>query len=405
MPISTMALVIGLTVGIGPRLWLGARNAAHLRRRAEADGRAMAHAVGRERAAAAGLLLDAALVVALTLGGGLAAIDATLPGGLAVVAGVAALMALTRLVPESWRRLALAPRLGLAAAPGFAGEVARRWGLGLAVMLPAGAATLWLMGVGAPWWLVLWAGWTGLELAKRTRSRSGALPRLAEGPLRARLEGLAERTESAPADIRVAEVSPRTTRANASVEGLGAAKRVVLHDTLIAALDEAAVEVVVAHELGHARLRHEEIWLAALSMARLLALWLFAWVVSRPDLAAGLGLAAGSDGARLALVGVLFVAAEPLAQPLKALLRRRLEHAADAFAARHGDPAALARALVALDAANAAPSNPDPLYAALVQGHPPTVERVRRLTAAQSRGTASVIGSAGSPDHSASEPS
>ncbi|MDP6953906.1 MAG: M48 family metalloprotease, partial [Alphaproteobacteria bacterium] len=129
------------------------------------------------------------------------------------------------------------------------------------------------------------------------------------------------------------------------------------------------------------RLHHEEIWLAALSLARLLGLGLFAWAAATPEIAAGLGIAHASAGAELALIGCLFMAAGLLVDPLRALLIRHLEKAADAFAARHADPGALARALVILDRVNAAAPDPDPLYAALVQGHPPTAERLRYLGA------------------------
>ncbi|MEE1544594.1 MAG: M48 family metalloprotease, partial [Alphaproteobacteria bacterium] len=139
---------------------------------------------------------------------------------------------------------------------------------------------------------------------------------------------------------------------------------------------------VVAHELGHARQHHEEIWLAVLSLGRLFGLALFTWAVRTPEIATGLGLSDGSAGAELTLIGCLFFAASLLVSPLRALLIRHLEQTADAFAAQHADPRALGSALVMLDRVNAAAPNPDPLYAALVQGHPPTAERLRFLNAA-----------------------
>src|SRR5581483_1410970 len=57
-------------------------------------------------------------------------------------------------------------------------------------------------------------------------------------------------------EVLVADASRRTTKVNAYVSGIGRTRRVVLFDTLLAATDPPAVQVVVAHELGHRRDRH-----------------------------------------------------------------------------------------------------------------------------------------------------
>src|SRR5262249_53582615 len=54
----------------------------------------------------------------------------------------------------------------------------------------------------------------------------------------------------------VADASRRTRKVNAYVSGLGRTRRVVLFDTLLEQTEPAAVELVVAHELGHRRSRH-----------------------------------------------------------------------------------------------------------------------------------------------------
>ncbi len=384
MSVSAGILLLGVAAGLGLRLWLGLRNIAHLRGH-DPDALATRQTVAREHLRCFAVALTAVWALAMTIGGGLAAIDGLVPQ-FAVALIAVGTFAAVRLATGLWRRLVIDVRFGLAPA-GLAaalGESVRRSWPMAAMFVGATFVVLWLMaGLGPLWWLAAWALWTVTSIARTLlpSRRAGPSHRLEPGALRNRLEALAARSGTRLADIRVAEVSQQTSRANGSVEGLGGAKRVLLHDTLLAALDEAEVEAVVAHELGHARLRHEEIWLAALSLARLLGLGLFAWVARTPEIAAGLGVGDGSAGAELALIGCLFVAAGPLASPLRALFIRRLEQAADAFAAQHADPRALGRALVVLDRVNAAAPNPDPLYAALVQGHPPTAERLRFLNA------------------------
>ncbi|MEV4285258.1 M48 family metallopeptidase [Nonomuraea bangladeshensis] len=77
-----------------------------------------------------------------------------------------------------------------------------------------------------------------------------------EGPLRTSLLAMAERDGVPVEDVLVADASRRTTALNAYVSGFGATRRVVVYDTLLRA-PEAEVELVVAHELGHAK--HDDV--------------------------------------------------------------------------------------------------------------------------------------------------
>ena len=54
----------------------------------------------------------------------------------------------------------------------------------------------------------------------------------------------------------VMDGSRRSAHGNAYFTGLGAAKRVVFFDTLLATLSPGEVEAVLAHELGHFKRRH-----------------------------------------------------------------------------------------------------------------------------------------------------
>ena len=120
-------------------------------------------------------------------------------------------------------------------------------------------------------------------------------------------------------DVLVAEASRRTRKENAYVSGLGRTRRVVLWDTLLGAEPEE-VELVVAHELGHRRMRHVSQG-TALAAAGAVAFVLVLRLV-RPHPAA-------DDAALVVLLGTLL---ELLALPLGAALSRRWERAADRFA-------------------------------------------------------------------------
>jgi STE24 endopeptidase len=76
---------------------------------------------------------------------------------------------------------------------------------------------------------------------------------LADDELRASLVELASREGVAVGEVLVADASRRTTALNAYVSGFGPTKRVVLYDTLLESAPTDEIEIVVAHELAHAR--------------------------------------------------------------------------------------------------------------------------------------------------------
>ncbi|MGH9245633.1 MAG: M48 family metallopeptidase [Acidimicrobiales bacterium] len=78
---------------------------------------------------------------------------------------------------------------------------------------------------------------------------------LEDDTLAARIRAVADRAGAAISAVQVADASRRSRRDNAYVAGLGRTRRIVLFDTLLEHPPEV-VEQVVAHEIGHWRLRH-----------------------------------------------------------------------------------------------------------------------------------------------------
>lgn len=143
---------------------------------------------------------------------------------------------------------------------GWAVDVARGFGVQATLALIAAIAVV-LLARRWPtrWWMVAAPGAAGLVVVT-----SLAYPLVVEPafnrfePLRderlsAGLVALAEREGVSVGDVLVADASRRTTTLNAYVSGLGPTKRVVLYDTLLDTAPVDEIEVVVAHELAHAR--------------------------------------------------------------------------------------------------------------------------------------------------------
>ena len=166
---------------------------------------------------------------------------------------------------------------------------------------------------------------------------------------------------------------------NAFFTGFGAAKRIVLFDTLVSRLKPPEVEAVIAHELGHYKLHHIAKGLAitmGLSFAVLLVL---GQVIDRSWFYEGLGVATPGNAAALALFFLVMPEFLFFLHPLTSLYSRSREFEADAYAVSHADSGELVKALVKLYHDNAATLTPDPVHSAFYDSHPPAATRIARL--------------------------
>jgi STE24 endopeptidase len=410
----TVALALTLVL----RLWLAQRQIAFVRAHREAvppafAGRIELHAhqkaadytVAKQKLGRLETLLDAALLLILTLGGVLALLvalteridlpsiwrDVLLLAAVGVVGAIAGL-------PFSWyQTFRIEERFGFnrTTLKLWLTDLAKALVLGIALGLPLLLAVLWLMGrAGELWWLWVWLVWFGFQLLMLLLYPTFIAPLfnkfspLPEGPARERVERLLARCGFRSSGLFVMDGSKRSGHGNAYFTGFGKAKRVVFFDTLLARLAPDEIEAVLAHELGHFKLRHvlkRVAWSAAVSLAFLA---LLAWLLTRPWFYAGLGIPPDLLPAAMSRPGValaLFMLALPVftyaLSPLGALYSRRHEFEADAFAASHSSAAALVHALVKLYEDNAATLTPDPMHSAFYDSHPPAAIRIGRLQA------------------------
>jgi STE24 endopeptidase len=188
---------------------------------------------------------------------------------------------------------------------------------------------------------------------------------LADARLAGDLRALAAAAGVPVRDVLVADASRRTTKVNAYVSGLGATRRVVLFDTLLASAGEPEVKLIVAHELGHRRDRHA---------AKATALAMFSGVVAVLVLWAVLGTLSPRD---LPLALLLFIGLELAGMPIFAAISRRMERAADRWSLElTNDLEAFVRAHVELARKNLSELDPPRLAYLLMFTHPTPPERL-----------------------------
>lgn len=257
--------------------------------------------------------------------------------------------------------------------------------------LPMAALMLWLMGAaGSLWWLWTWGAWMLFNLAILVLYPTVIAPLfnkfepLADEMLKARVQALMARCGFAAKGLFVMDGSRRSAHGNAYFTGLGPAKRVVFYDTLLQRLKTEEVEAVLAHELGHFKHKHVLKRIAALFALSLVAFGLLGWLSQQPGFFEGLGVRPNMTAPNDALALLLFLMTVPVFgfffTPLNAMLSRRHEFQADAYACAKASGPDLASALLKLHEDNAGTLTPDPLYARFYYSHPPASERLAAIT-------------------------
>jgi STE24 endopeptidase len=412
----TSLFAAALVVSLAMRSWLLARQVRHVALHRDevpaafratvpltAHQRAADYTLAKARLAHWQMVAGAALLLGWTLFGGLDALNAAIRDAVAPRAGalayevalVVAFVAIGALLelPFDWySTFRLEQRFGFNRVTWrlWLADLAKGSAVAAIVGIPLLAAVLWIMAAaGTLWWLWAWLAWMAIVLAAQVVVPSVIAPlfnrfeELKDATLRARVEALMARAGFAARGLFVMDGSRRSAHANAYFTGFGSAKRVVFYDTLLARLAAGEVEAVLAHELGHFKLRHITKRMIAMTLATLAFFALLGWLSTRSWFYTGLAVAPNLTLPNDALAVILLLLASSVfgvfASPLLAGWSRRDEFEADAFASRHADGAALASALLKLHEDNAATLTPDPLYARFYYSHPPAVERLAAL--------------------------
>ena len=361
----------------------------------EAHRRAAAYTVERTRLGLFETAAGALVLVAATLLGGLDWIVARLAElgtgdfVLQMLVVMVVLLAVSVLdLPFSWyRQFRIEQKFGFnrMTLKLWVADLAKSLVLTALLGLPLLAAVLWLMrSAGDLWWLYAWLLWVGFNALVLVLYPTLIAPLfnkfepLKDGRLADRITALLARTGFSSKGVFVMDGSRRSAHGNAYFTGLGRAKRIVFFDTLVERLQPSEIEAVLAHELGHFKLKHIAKRLVLSFVASLAFLALLGWLITQPWFYTGLGVTPSLTGSNHGVALVLFALVLPVFTfvfaPVASLLSRRHEFEADAFAARHASASDLVNALVKLYQDNASTLTPDPLHSAFYDSHPPGVD-------------------------------
>lgn len=404
-------LVITLLV----RFWLGSRHIRHIlaHRSAvpaefaekiplSAHQKAADYTVAKTKFGLTSMLANAAVLVGFTLLGGLQWLSVTLfkltgPGmtyQIALLTAFAFISSVVDLPFDYYRQFVLEARFGFnkMTLRLFVTDLLKNIAIGTVIGLPLMWVILTLMEKsGNLWWLYTWIVWSGFQLLMLVLYPSVIAPLfnkfspLPDENLRLRIEGLMQRVGFASKGLFVMDGSKRSAHGNAYFSGFGAAKRIVFFDTLLARLEPREIEAVLAHELGHFKLKHVIKRITVMFALSLGFLALLGYLKTQAWFFTGLGVDPMLIGNNDAMALILFMLVLPvftfLFSPLTSITSRKHEFEADAFAAKHTNAQDLVSALVKLYEDNASTLTPDPIHSAFYDSHPPASARIHQLLA------------------------
>lgn len=410
--VLTVVFLALLIITTATRVWLGRRHIsyiqAHRNRVPDAFSETIslqAHQKAADYSSAKTRLMlqegiaQAALLVLLTVGGGLQLIDngwrAFMPDqeilrGALVILSALLISSLVDLPFSYYKTFVIDERFGFnkMTPKMFFTDLIKHSVVGLLLGAPILFAALYLMqGAGDYWWIYLWVVWSVFNLLMLAIYPTFIAPMfnkfspLQDESLKTRIEALLTKCGFKSQGLFVMDGSTRSSHGNAYFTGFGSSKRVVFFDTLLERLDADEIEAVLAHELGHFKHRHVIKRIALMFFVSFVGLALLGWLMQQDWFYVGLGVSEPSHYMSL----LLFLLVSPvflfLLRPLLASYSRKNEFEADEYAARNADANYLIEALVKLYRDNASTLTPDPLHSAFYDSHPPASIRINKLAA------------------------
>ncbi|ACT48260.1 M48 family metallopeptidase [Methylotenera mobilis] len=408
----TITFISLLVITTFVRIWLGRRHIAHVQSHRnqvpqafsenialEAHQKAADYSTDKTKLALLETTVQAVLLAALTIGGGLQWIDDLwhnlivnhdIARGAVVIVSAMLVSSMIDLPFEYYKTFVVDEKFGFnKMTPAmFFSDLVKQSIVGIVLGAPILFAALWLMqGAGDYWWLYLWIVWSAFNLMMLAVYPTFIAPffnkftPLEDQALKQRIESLLTKCGFKSQGLFVMDGSARSSHGNAYFTGFGASKRVVFFDTLLARLNADEIEAVLAHELGHFKHHHVIKRIAMMFFISFVGLALLGWLMKQDWFYTGLGVSEVSNHMAL----VLFLLVSPvflfILRPIMASYSRKNEFEADSYAAKHANAKYLIEALVKLYRDNASTLTPDPLHSAFYDSHPPASIRISKLAA------------------------
>jgi len=259
--------------------------------------------------------------------------------------------------------------------------------LALLIGTPVLALVLWFFLVAGDnaWWYC-WIAMAGFVFMVQFVAPRWIMPLfnkfdpIEDGDLKSSIMSYAENIRFSLKNVYVMDGSKRSDKSNAFFTGFGNNKRIVLFDTLIKRHTVSELVSVLAHEMGHYKLKHIPMMMAAGILQMGILFYLLSLFISYEPLFQAFYLKNTSVYAGLIFFGMLFGPMDFFIGIVFQMVSRKNEYQADRFAVNTTEkPLALADALKKLSVHNLSNLKPHPLYVFLNYSHPPVLERIKAI--------------------------
>ncbi len=235
------------------------------------------------------------------------------------------------------------------------------------------------------WWMISFAVMTGFQFFLLWIYPTWIAPLFNKfSPLESEelsqgINKLVEKAGFKAKEIFIMDASKRSSHGNAYFTGFGKNKRVVFFDTLLKQLSHKEILAILAHELGHMKLKHIPKSMIASILFSFMGFWLMDQLANNPWFYQGHFFKSQTAG----ILIFLFSQAIPLylfwTSPIGSWISRKREFEADAYAAEQTESQDLIIALLKLYQQNSSPVITDKWYSRFYHSHPPALERIKHL--------------------------
>ena len=199
---------------------------------------------------------------------------------------------------------------------------------------------------------------------------------LEDGDLKEKLNSYANKVGFALSNIFVIDGSKRSTKANAYFSGFGKNKKVVLYDTLIKNHTNDELVAVLAHEIGHYKLRHIISNMIFSILSTGLMLYIMSNFLYNSEISYALGGNISFRHFEIFAFLILYTPVDRFISILMNIKSRNNEYEADNFAVQTYKKLPMISALKKLSRDNLSNLTPHPVYEFLNYSHPSLSKRL-----------------------------
>ncbi|MAZ68893.1 MAG: peptidase M48 [Candidatus Marinimicrobia bacterium] len=201
-----------------------------------------------------------------------------------------------------------------------------------------------------------------------------------EGPLLDKIKNYLQKVNFPVKKLEIMDGSKRSSHSNAYFSGLGKNKRIALFDTLVEQMNDDEIVAVIAHEVGHYKLKHIHSGIVLSAIQSGIMFYILSLFLLDEMLFEAFYMDNISVYASLLFFSTLYTPISMLVGFLFSYISRKNEFAADAFSAETSKlPDSLITGLKKMSKENLSNLTPHWLNVMLNYSHPPVIDRIIAL--------------------------